>query len=90
MANEEINEFSIEKLFSQETNYLIPINQRNYAWTKTEVEQLVMDILDFSEKKSTQNYYIGSLVVFEKEVNSKRVLEKTKEFVKTLGEKLNG
>lgn len=75
MANEEINEFSIEKLFSQETNYLIPIYQRNYAWTKTEVEQLVMDIFDFSEKKSTQNYYIGSLVVFEKEVNSKRVFE---------------
>jgi hypothetical protein len=34
-----------------------------------------MDIFDFSEKKSTQNYYIGSLVVFEKEVNSKRVFE---------------
>ena len=69
MDNKDINEFSIEELFSQDTNYLIPIYQRNYAWTKTEVEQLVMDILDFSEKKSTQNYYIGSLIVFEKEVN---------------------
>lgn len=75
MDNKDINEFSIEELFSQETNYLIPIYQRNYAWTKTEVEQLVMDILDFSEKKSTQNYYIGSLIVFEKEVNNKRVFE---------------
>ncbi|MDN5046622.1 DUF262 domain-containing HNH endonuclease family protein [Aliarcobacter butzleri] len=75
MDNKEIHEFSIKELFSQDTNYLIPIYQRNYAWTKTEVEQLVMDILDFSEKKSTQNYYIGSLVVFEKEVNSKRVFE---------------
>ena len=75
MDNKDINEFSIEELFSQDTNYLIPIYQRNYAWTKTEVEQLVMDILDFSEKKSTQNYYIGSLIVFEKEVNNKRVFE---------------
>ena len=33
MDNKDINEFSIEELFSQETNYLIPIYQRNYAWT---------------------------------------------------------
>jgi len=75
MSNKEINEFSIREIFVQDDSYLIPIYQRNYAWTKIEVEQLVMDILDFSEKKSTQNYYIGSLVVFEKEVNRKKVFE---------------
>jgi len=70
-----INELSIKKLFNENDEYLIPIYQRNYAWTKTEVEQLVMDINDYSNKNSNSIYYIGTLVVFEKEVDGKKVFE---------------
>lgn len=73
VTNEEIKEFSIQELFDGNDEYLIPIYQRNYAWTKTEVEQLVMDIHGYSNKE--QNYYIGTLVVFEKAVNNKKVFE---------------
>ena len=72
-TNEEIKELSIKTLFDENDEYLIPIYQRNYAWTKTEVEQLVMDIHGYSNKE--QNYYIGTLVVFEKVVNNKKVFE---------------
>ena len=71
--NEEIKELSIKALFDENDEYLIPIYQRNYAWTKTEVEQLVMDIHGYPNKE--QNYYIGTLVVFEKVVNNKKVFE---------------
>jgi uncharacterized protein with ParB-like and HNH nuclease domain len=73
-TNEEIKELSIKTLFEEEKiEYLIPIYQRNYAWTNAEVEQLVMDIHSYSNKE--QNYYIGTLVVFEKVVNDKKVFE---------------
>ena len=39
-------------------NYVIPIYQRNYAWGKDEIEQLLNDIAD-----SDGTYCIGSLVV---------------------------
>jgi len=77
VTNEKIKEFSIQELFrfNENDKYLIPIYQRNYAWTKTEVEQLVMDINDYSNKNSDSIYYIGTLVVFEKEVDGKKVFE---------------
>ncbi|AWG21654.1 hypothetical protein FFWV33_08950 [Flavobacterium faecale] len=50
-------------------NYIIPRYQRNYAWGKAEISQLIKDIDEFfpkgnSEKKS---YYLGSLVCFKRE-----------------------
>ena len=50
---------TIEQLLSQEDHYLIPVYQRNYAWTDTEVGQLIDDI-----RRHTQGqYYLGSLTV---------------------------
>jgi len=46
--------------------YIIPIYQRNYAWTKTEVETLIDDIWD-AYKQPKERYYIGTLVVAERE-----------------------
>lgn len=74
-SNEEIQEFSIGKLFEDTSSYMIPIYQRNYAWTKSEVEQLIIDIHDYSLKNPNINYYIGSLVVFEKNINGKKIFE---------------
>ena len=52
--------FSVEKIF--ESKYLIPIYQRNYAWGKDEIEMLLDDI-----KSNDDEYFIGSLVVREKD-----------------------
>ena len=50
----------------EKDNYIIPIYQRNYAWEQPEIEQLFNDISNAIENKLSQ-YYIGTLVVFEKE-----------------------
>lgn len=41
-----------------ESEYLIPIYQRNYAWGQKEIEQLLDDIRD-----SECDYYLGNLIV---------------------------
>ena len=43
--------------------YLIPLYQRNYAWGRDEIFQLLNDI-----NQSTGNYYLGTLVVSKKEI----------------------
>ena len=55
----DIARLSIEELFETKDEYIIPIYQRNYAWTDTEVGQLIDDI-----RRHTQGqYYLGSLTV---------------------------
>lgn len=61
---------TIEKLFSENSHYVIPIYQRNYAWGAAEIEQLIQDIADgiqdfekIGEQKEAK-YYLGSLVVY--------------------------
>ena len=49
--------------------YVIPRYQRNYAWGKAEISQLIKDIEEFFPKENNQNksYYLGSLVCFKRE-----------------------
>ena len=54
-------EFSVLDIF-RGTEYRVPIYQRNYAWTKDEIEQLLNDINDINVS-SDGNYYLGSLIV---------------------------
>ena len=76
MANDEmIKELSIEELFKNDDSYLIPIYQRNYAWGKGEVEQLVVDINDYAKNNNDKTYYIGTLVVFQRNIDGKIVFE---------------
>lgn len=63
---ETVTEFSVAQLFSSD-QYQIPLYQRNYAWTSVEVEQLLNDILDMALHHQDQPYYIGSLVVHQRE-----------------------
>ena len=58
-----ISKLNIKKLLS-ESEYRIPIYQRNYAWSIPEVTQLIQDIADYAKDNSNDNYYIGTLVVF--------------------------
>ena len=58
-----IQSFNIEELFSSD-KYQIPIYQRNYAWRKPEISQLIDDINDYVS--TGNNYYIGTLIVYER------------------------
>lgn len=58
-----IQSFNIKDLFSTD-KYQIPIYQRNYAWRKIEISQLINDINDYVELN--RKYYIGTLIVYEK------------------------
>lgn len=62
----DVLEFSIKELFSDSGTYVIPVYQRNYAWGEAEIMQLIQDIVD-SLKQGYANYYLGTLVVFERE-----------------------
>jgi hypothetical protein len=71
MAND-MELLCVKMLFSDE-KYLIPIYQRNYAWGEQELVQLIQDIFDYSDKG--QDYYIGTLVVYEKKSGGSIVYE---------------
>lgn len=56
------NVISVRDLLTTD-HYIIPIYQRNYAWGKNEIEQLIIDISDFcNENKKEKSYYLGTLV----------------------------
>lgn len=50
-------------------SYIIPRYQRNYAWGKSEISQLIKDIEEFFSNESNErtSYYLGSLVCFKRE-----------------------
>lgn len=57
---------TIRNLLS-ESEYRIPIYQRNYAWGVAEVTQLIQDVADYAKENQNDNYYVGTLVVFPHE-----------------------
>lgn len=63
-----ITQLSIQRLLSGNVEYVIPMYQRNYAWEEGEITQLIQDVIDYLPKKgqNARNYYIGSLVVYER------------------------
>lgn len=58
------NPISLSKLVDVELT--IPIYQRNYAWGREEIEQLLRDLNDIKNDINDQNYYLGVLVLDEK------------------------
>ena len=62
-------EFNLKNIFIG-SEYIIPIYQRNYAWEKNEIEQLLNDIYD-----SNGRYYLGSLIVDEISPNTFSVID---------------
>ncbi len=63
------------KEFLSEGKYVIPIYQRNYDWGEREALQLLEDISDYAKNNNSQNYYIGSAVVFVRNVNGETYFE---------------
>ena len=68
MANNKIEELNIKNLISEE-KYTIPLYQRNYAWGRNEIHQLLKDILD-----TKQEYYLGTLVVALNEIKNEFII----------------
>ena len=58
-------------------NYIIPRYQRNYAWGKAEISQLIKDIDEFfpTENNEKKSYYLGSLVCFKREEGSFELID---------------
>jgi hypothetical protein len=72
----DIPPFSIKALFSRPDHYVIPIYQRNYTWGQGEIKQLIQDVYDYTfDHQPIQQYYIGSLIVFERELGAEIVYE---------------
>ena len=61
---------SINELFSGKYHFDIPIYQRSYAWQDYENRQLIQDIKESAKKNPEGNYYLGGLVVYQKDRTS--------------------
>ncbi|EPO7426842.1 DUF262 domain-containing protein [Vibrio cholerae] len=65
-AHDGIHSFRVKELLADNSRYLVPMYQRNYAWGEGEINQLIQDVQDYQQHKPNQPYYIGTLVVFER------------------------
>ena len=69
-AAEQVTLLTPKELLDGTKHYLIPMYQRNYAWGNSEIEQLIVDIMDAQidakNSKEYKNYYLGTLVVFDR------------------------
>lgn len=76
MTNSGINNKSPESINVKDifntSEYEVPIYQRNYAWGKDEIEQLIKDIY---ECKDNQSYYLGNLIVNRIETGTYEVID---------------
>lgn len=71
--SDEIAQLSIKELLNGDVDYVIPMYQRNYAWDEGEITQLIQDVIDYLP--AGRNYYIGTLVVFERTEGKRTVYE---------------
>jgi uncharacterized protein with ParB-like and HNH nuclease domain len=66
-------------LSNSDTQYIIPVYQRNYSWKIAHCEKLVNDILNFMSLKSkgeqTEQYFMGSIVAKYNELSTSDVSE---------------
>ncbi|MDL2231006.1 DUF262 domain-containing protein, partial [Bacteroidales bacterium OttesenSCG-928-L19] len=73
--NRHLAKLTIQELFEKGDKYLIPIYQRNYEWGESHIKQLIDDIKDYFEQEHDKNYYIGTLIVDEREINHTNYFE---------------
>ena len=64
---------SIRELFNGEMSF--EMYQRNYAWGEREIVQLINDIADCTSLKLSRSYYLGTLVVYPRQSESKIIYE---------------
>jgi len=64
---------SIREIF--QSNYVVPLYQRNYAWTDNEIHQLIRDIYGNYKKDPKGFYFIGTLVVLKRKNGDFEVID---------------
>lgn len=74
-SNNNIKEFTIQELFAEMDNYVIPIYQRNYAWLDDEVRQMIKDIQEYYKTNNDKRYYLGALTVKKRADNAFEVID---------------
>lgn len=62
-------QIAISDIF-KDVEYIVPIYQRNYAWKAKQIEQLIEDI-----NSAKDNYYLGTLIVNQKEQSVYEVID---------------
>lgn len=60
--------------------YIIPLYQRNFAWTENQIGQLLQDLYDHSpigcsNSKTCDNYYLGTLVLLQRRDGTWEVID---------------
>ena len=64
-------EYPLAKIFSPEFEYFIPYYQRPYAWKEEQAEVLFDDLFDFYKSETEEGYFLGSIVLIQKESEAK-------------------
>lgn len=65
------NEINLNRFLSQsDTQFVIPVYQRNYDWTQQECGQLLNDILEIGTNDKMNAHFIGSIVYVHDDVYS--------------------
>ncbi len=55
--------------------YVIPLYQRNFAWGSEQISELLQDIYDSYRNDHKTNYYVGSLVVVQRQDGAYEVID---------------
>lgn len=71
--NNDLKRISVSHVFDN-INYLVPIYQRNYAWSEIQIVQLIEDI-ESSIDGSNKNYFLGNLIVNQTDNNVYEVID---------------
>jgi uncharacterized protein with ParB-like and HNH nuclease domain len=63
------NEINLNRFLSQaDTQFIIPVYQRNYDWAQSHCKQLLDDILRIGNSKENEAHFIGSIVYIHDDV----------------------
>lgn len=71
--NNDLKIVSVSNVFDN-INYLVPIYQRNFAWSEPQIIQLVEDI-ESSIDSSNKSYFLGNLIVNQTDNNVYEVID---------------
>jgi uncharacterized protein with ParB-like and HNH nuclease domain len=66
----------LDEIFGDKFLFVIPTYQRPFSWEKDNFKKLIDDMLDSQkESKGTEVYFLGSLVLFNKEGKTQEVID---------------
>ena len=63
-------EANLLKFLSKSPQFVIPSYQRNYAWTRTECEQLWADLMRAGRDDNVKSHFIGAIVYVERAMSN--------------------